>query len=282
MRKRLNILLFIWRKEHVMYLLYGIGVCLFVLFFQPFSDQPSHHHNSSIIAISIAGIVLLSILVVRTFYPCLTANIPDINQESVSVFKSSIIIWALSSISCSLYLYSVEFVEMTYYLLFKVVIVCISAPVILVLSDRFVNLKMKNELLIQERKNLQNISDGIKEKKLNSYIEFVSNNGFENFCLLSRDILFIKSADNYVEIHYIDKDRVKMKLIRKTLRNIGLLIKQYPNIIKCHRTCIVNINHINKLKCNRGSHYLIMENNEIKLPVSRLFLQEVKESIELF
>jgi DNA-binding LytR/AlgR family response regulator len=95
---------------------------------------------------------------------------------------------------------------------------------------------------------------------------------------LIADVAFIKSADNYVEIVYVEGDTYKKKLIRNTLKNIELQIKQYSNFIRCHRISIVNFHFIEKLNSNYGNHWITIKGYEEHIPVSRQYLLKLKES----
>ena len=55
---------------------------------------------------------------------------------------------------------------------------------------------------------------------------------------------------------------VEKKLIRSTLRNIELQLMDQSDFIRCHRTSIVNIIHINKLVRNYSGYSLKMSKLE--------------------
>jgi len=140
-------------------------------------------------------------------------------------------------------------------------------------------LKQQNESLIAEKKKLQNEVANCEEDNLNKTIEFNVENSSENFKLMNSEIAFIKSADNYIEIVYKEENNFKKKLIRNTLKNIELQIKQYPDFIRCHRTCIVNTLYIEKLNKGYGNHWLAIKEYSEPIPVSRQYLLKIKEAL---
>lgn len=85
------------------------------------------------------------------------------------------------------------------------------------------------------------------------------NDGIDNLLLISGDyqkdeialppanIVFIKSVDNYVSVHFIEDNTLKKHLIRSTLQNIEGIINQ-PFIVRCNRSVIVNLNKIESVK----------------------------------
>jgi DNA-binding LytR/AlgR family response regulator len=97
--------------------------------------------------------------------------------------------------------------------------------------------------------------------------------------LLIADIAIIKSADNYVEIVYKEGNIFRKSLIRNTLKNIELQLKEYPNFICCHRICIVNKIYIEKLTKRFDTYWLTLKEFNEQIPVSRQYLLKLRESI---
>ena len=54
-------------------------------------------------------------------------------------------------------------------------------------------------------------------------------------------------------------------------------LKPFPGFIRCHRTCIVNINHTEGLLRESGNHWLSIKNHQGQVPVSRQYLMQVKK-----
>jgi DNA-binding LytR/AlgR family response regulator len=202
-----------------------------------------------------------------------------VNEPVLTSYLSGFIILALCSVAFVFYLRYVGFVSISFYIVFKVVLTCLAPPVALKLYDVNKELIQQNESLISERKTIQKQVEKYEEDNLNKSIEFISETGTENLTLLIAEVVFIQSADNYVEIAYMDGDNFKKMLIRNTLKNIELQIKQYSNFIRCHRTCIVNMHYIEKLNQNYSSHWITLKGYHEKIPVSRQYLLKLKETL---
>jgi DNA-binding LytR/AlgR family response regulator len=157
------------------------------------------------------------------------------------------------------------------------VLICLAPTVIIRLYDSFTVLKHQNELLLVEKENNQKQLNKIKEEDLNKSIEFISENKAENLTIPIADIVFIKSADNYVEIVFTKDNIFKKKLIRHTLKNIELQIRPYSIFIRCHRVCIVNRNFIEKLSKSFSSYWITIRGYQEQIPVSRQYLLKLKE-----
>jgi DNA-binding LytR/AlgR family response regulator len=201
------------------------------------------------------------------------------NSPVLTSYLSGFIILALSSVAFAFYLRYVGSVSISFYIMLKVVLICLVPPVALKLYDVNKELIQQNESLVSERKIIQKQVEKYEEDNLNKSIEFISETSTENLTLLVSEVVFIQSADNYVEIVYMDVDKLKKELIRNTLKNIELQIKQYSNFIRCHRTCIVNMHYIEKLNQDYSSHWLTLKGYKERIPVSRQYLLKLREAL---
>jgi DNA-binding LytR/AlgR family response regulator len=186
---------------------------------------------------------------------------------------------ALGSVAFVFYLRYVGHVAITFHIVFKVALICLSAPIVLRIYDIIKELRQQNDSLLKERKSVQKQIEKYEEDYLNKSIEFISENNGENLKLAIADVAFIKSADNYVEIVYWEVDTFKKKLIRNTLKNIEFQIKDYTNFIRCHRVCIINTHFIEKLHKDYNNHWLTLKGYSEPIPVSRQYLLKLKETI---
>lgn len=100
----------------------------------------------------------------------------------------------------------------------------------------------------------------------------------ENYIIRNRDII---EKIPYKDIIYILSERHYMEFVTKSksykhLICIKDVLKHLPSqFVRCHRTVIINVNHIQKLE----GHKVIMTNKVI-LPVSKTYLQNVRTKLE--
>jgi DNA-binding LytR/AlgR family response regulator len=278
--KRPNHLIGLLNDELALFLSISFGLFLFVLFFEPFPLERFDFNNRLVFVAGLSAIVFLMMVLIRVITPWLLMNDKQINHERI--FSSQLggfIILVLSSVGFAFYLRYVGQVGITFYIMIKVVLICLVPPVTLGIYDAFKELKKQNESFITEKTALQKQIEKYEEDYLNKSVEFFSENFSEKFDLPAVDVAFIKSADNYVEIVYKEGDSFKKKLIRNTLKNIEQQIKPYSNFIRCHRICIVNLHHIEKLESSDNNHWLSLRGYNEPIPVSRQYLLKLKESI---
>jgi len=258
----------------------AFGVFLFILFFQPFYLERFDFDDRLLFTGGFGLIVfIISLLMWIFFHLLLHKNNGNGNDYSIGSFMIGVIITILCSVAFTFYLRYVGLVSISFYVVFKVVLICIFPPLVYKLYESYTGLVKQNESLVVERKIIQKQIEHYEEENLNKTIGFISENRAENLTLLISEVIFIQSADNYVEVVYMEGESYKKKLIRNTLKNIELQIKQYSNFIRCHRACIVNLHYIEKLNQDFSSHWITLKKCPDKIPVSRQYLLKLREAL---
>lgn len=278
MNRKLNQLIYLVKEELALLLSLGFGVFLFVLFFQPFTLDKFDFNNSLLFVAGLGAIVFVFVVLVRVVFPWLIQKYDKGDNETIfSSFMSGFIIFVLSATAFAFYLHYVGSVDMTIYNLFKVALICLSPPLALRLYDAYKELKLQNESLLKDVERAEKQVEKFVEDDLNKSIEFISGYTSDNLNLLISDIAFIKSADNYVEIAYLEEGIIKKSLIRNTLKNIEQQMRPYRSFLRCHRICIVNTHHIEKLTKEANNHWLTIIGYDEQIPVSRQYLLKFKD-----
>jgi len=280
MKKRKNRLILLLNNELLLFLSISLGIFLFILSFQPFPHDEFDFYYRLLFKVGLGAIVFMFMFLIRSLYPYLLGSVSQSDEEiTLSSTMSGFIIWVLSSIAFVLFLKYVGFVNISGYIVFKVVLICFVPPLVLMIFDRLRELRTEKDSLISGNLILQQRVDTYREKDTKSSIDFISGTNGGKLSFILSDILFLKSSDNYVAVYYIDGDRYKQKLVRNTLKNIELQIKPLPNYIRCHRRYIVNTHYIIEQNGNCSNHTLTLEKYPEQIPVSRQYYIKIKDAI---
>ncbi len=258
----------------------SFGVFLFLLFFQPFSVERFDFNNWIVFKVGFGIIIFIFTIFVEVIFPWLIKEEDVKKNETPSItLISGFSLFILNSLGFAFYLYYIGKINITFDLMLKIILISIAPPILLKLHDYYINLSEKNKLLSREN---QTLKKQIKKYDLdyrNKSIELYSESGKEAIKIYASQIAYLKSADNYVEIVYNEYNIFKKKLLRNTLRNMEQQIMQYSNFIRCHRTCIVNINYVENLHSDYNKHWLSIKGYDETVPVSRQYLYKLKEVI---
>lgn len=256
------------------------GLFLFMLFFEPF-PVPQYSFNNHILLFAGAGLIIFFSSVASTVIIQFLARVFPENLETkpeITSYTRGLLIFIISSIGCIFYLVYAGKVELNISIIVRIFLICISPGIILEIHDRITNLKANLSRLASGRATGEKVD--VSRDFPGKEIEFISENAAENFILEADDVVFIRSADNYVEISYREGDLLRKKLIRNTLKNIEFQLSHFPVFIRCHRICIVNINHVESLKLVNYNYVLSVKGQSEKLPVSRQYLMRLREALE--
>jgi hypothetical protein len=277
--KRIEALIQSLKDELGLFLSISLGVFVFVLFFQPFPLKNLDFNNGLVYVAGFGGIILLTMVLIRSLLSWLMSRkeTENDNGKLFPPFLNGFLILIISGVSFEFYIRYVGSVGINFSISFKVFLICLAPPVILGIYDKINGLTQQVATLILEKKIVQKQVEQYEEDYLNKSVEFISENINENFSLLIAEVAFIRSADNYVEIVYKEGELYKKKLIRNTLKNIELQIRQYSNFLRCHRICIVNLHFIEKLARINENYWLIIKGTGEQLPVSRQYLLRLRE-----
>ncbi|WP_040281809.1 LytTR family transcriptional regulator DNA-binding domain-containing protein [Psychroserpens damuponensis] len=115
-----------------------------------------------------------------------------------------------------------------------------------------------------------------KNKKLEEQkIEIQGEGNYESLRLLLNDLICIQSSDNYVEVFYLDGNELKKSLIRNSLSKVSIA---FPQLLKTHRSFIINPFHFKSWKTEKGKHFLMLSQS-IEAPISKTYLVDVKAQL---
>lgn len=124
----------------------------------------------------------------------------------------------------------------------------------------------------KEAEQVPKLSDS--QSKYNNIFKFESENQKEQLRLSSDELLYLTSADNYVEVVFSEGLEVSKKLLRGTLARAEEQIHD-PNIIRCHRSYIVNLHKVISVSGNAQGFQLTLRGTDRIIPVSTTYKKEV-------
>jgi hypothetical protein len=144
----------------------------------------------------------------------------------------------------------------------------------------YVFINEKRERAKRERRVFK-IREINNENKINvsKEISINSDNEKERITFTADSLVYITSQGNYASFFLKKDDTIKEKILRITLTKITEELKDHPNIIRCHKSYIVNSNFINDISGNARGYLLKSNYISEEIPVSRTFS---KESLKIF
>ena len=103
----------------------------------------------------------------------------------------------------------------------------------------------------------------------------------DDFNLNMNNFLYAKADRNYVEIYMITDSGIVKKLKRISIKDFDFQLHHYQNIIRTHRSYMVNLNYLINVNGNAQGYKLSLRNYENTIPVSRSFIPKLEERLKI-
>ncbi len=252
----------------------SLGVLAFLLIFQPIEvsefSQKEIFYLLSGLALSTFFILTLNLIVIPSLFKKISANW-DIKRE---IIWNIWILFAISGSDFVLYTQLFGIININYSDIGRILLLG-SLPVavlIVINQQRLLRLNLKSA----QQLNKKLIENKQHKEKL---IHFESEYKKDGLILAANSLVLIKAADNYIEVFYESENQIHKQLIRSSLNKAEEKIAEFDFIIKCHRSFIVNTNHIKEIKGNSQGYMLYFENIDFPALVSQNNIEEFKKLI---
>ena len=113
-------------------------------------------------------------------------------------------------------------------------------------------------------------------------IPFYDDKGILKFSVKKENLLYLESAENYVNICYLNKGKVSKYLLRDTLKKMEESFAG-TEIIRCHRSYIVNFEKVKVIRKDRDGLKLEFDNPSMAdIPVSKTYVNAVMQTFSKY
>ncbi len=113
-------------------------------------------------------------------------------------------------------------------------------------------------------------------------IPFYDDKRILKFSVKKENLFYLESAENYVSICYLNKGKVSKYLLRDTLKKTGENFAG-TDIIRCHRSYIVNFDKVRVIRKDRDGLKLEFDNPAvIDIPVSKTYVNSVMQTFSKY
>jgi DNA-binding LytR/AlgR family response regulator len=249
---------------------------LFYLFFQPL-DLRNEDFNNRLVIISGFGFITFFLLGLNLIF--LPLIFPKFFQTGKwNIIRDIILnawIWILISTAYTFYARYVGLIEITAHSMFKILLLGLAPVAIMIVTNQNKILKQ----YLQNALELTKILDKEGKSENAEEVRIESDNKSESLLINIKNLLLIKSANNYIEVFWLEDEHTHKTLIRNTLTNVENQLLKYPEIIRCHRTALINKSYIEKKLSSSGGLQLKLRGIEGMVPVSRQYAIKVKEQV---
>ena len=253
----------------------SVGVPLFLLLLQPFDISLLPKRDKYYLIIGFGVITFLSLSLNLLFIPSLfpkkfTTLKWNVKKE---IFWN---LWILFTILTGYFFYckTLGILKFDFNMEIKLILTAIIPISALIIINQ-------NRMFRSRAKFADEINKKLKDNKLRleEIIYFNSDYQKDSLAIKVSLLLFIRSANNYIEVFWKEGDSFKNQMVRCSMAYAEELLKEHKFIIKCHRSFIVNINYIDRFEGNLQGYKLYFEKIDFPIPVSKNFAGNLQELI---
>ncbi len=243
---------------------------LFIIIYKPFNVEHWAEVSQFVFVACVMGVVLLgmSIAAISRVIMCYYAKKRPITYLSYIawVFVELVLMSAAFTICSTLTGVQLDIWEAfeksllnTSLILLIPYIVCITAFTLQDRNQRLRQFEDDYDKAIQQR---------VATKGL---ISFYDERGELQLSVTKENLLYIESADNYINIWYMKSNLPKKLMLRNTLKRTTELLAD-TNVMRCHRGFMVNMDQVKVLRREKDSFYLELGIEGVKdIPVSKTY-----------
>ncbi len=126
----------------------------------------------------------------------------------------------------------------------------------------------------------RNTGNTVIEVEQDDLIHFKDDNQTHRLTIMFDKLLYIESFVNYVVIYYEQHDEIVSFHLRSSIKRIENQ-EFSPQLVRCHRSFMVNFNKIVIFKKEKEGAFLQFENTTLpEIPVSKTYLEKITQKIK--
>lgn len=110
-------------------------------------------------------------------------------------------------------------------------------------------------------------------------ITFKSDTQKNDIHIFLDQFVFLSSFGNYIEIYHLKNNELTKSLIRNKISNIEKDLKEIKSVVRCHRSHMINLQKIDRVKGNLQGYQLFFKVVDMQIPVSRSYTRLIKEAV---
>jgi len=265
-------------KSLIIALLSGLFIALFLLYFEPFNLDLNTDGNK-VFHMSFFGCITTFVLLFFLFvFPLLLPNLfSDKNWKlGYQIILNMLILIVIATFNSiySNYMNSIPFGWDSYWLILSRTSVLGILPIAFItFSDYYLKVKSSLNSASNIIKNKKEYLKDLKEVTHQISTDLKS----ETFSFKENDFNYAIAVGNYIDMCSLDENTLKKVTYRVTLSSFEIQVKESSNLIRCHRSYLVNLNKVKNISGNAQGLKLELINQSEIIPVSRKYIPIVDQ-----
>ena len=256
----------------------GVFIGSFLILFQPFGVLAWNDPNKNLylagygLITTICGLIL-RFGIFKTFTKYHSEAKWNIGKEILSIMLLILLI-TFGNCFYSIFIFDIrQSLQGFLGMLLAVMVIGIFPTVFGVMLNYIYQLKKYNQPIIINQPQTTG-SQVVKEIQL---LKLTAENEKDSLNISTENLFYIESSDNYSTVFYQKETdgKLQKELLRSSLTRLESQISA-PNIVRCHRSFIVNLDKVEKVTGNAQGYKLHLRTSELFVPVARKYSEVVE------
>lgn len=134
----------------------------------------------------------------------------------------------------------------------------------------------------EKNDKLKAIAQGEPVFDSSKMVAFYDEKGILRLSLKIDNLIYIEAADNYVNIHYYNKEKISKFMLRSTLKKLEETFAN-SEILRCHRSYMVNFEKVKIIRKDKDGLKLELDlPSTLDIPVSRSYVESVMQTFSKY
>ncbi len=260
----------------------GTFIGLFLILFQPFGILDWNDPNKNLYLAGYGFVTFLCGLLLRfgifkTFTKYHSETKWNIGKEILSIMLLILLI-TIGNCIYSIFIFNIQQSFQSFLgMLFAVLVIGIFPTVFGVMLNYIYQLKKYNQPIVIQQSQVfdnQQVTDIVFDKKT---INLIAENEKDTLNVSLENLFYIESSDNYSTVFYQKETdgKLQKELLRSSLTRLESQILS-SNIVRCHRSFIVNLDKVIKVTGNAQGYKLHLSSHELLVPVARKYSEVIE------
>jgi len=275
-----------FRKSLIVGFCVGAFVAFFLIVFQPFNISlwldPAKN-------LKLAGFGLVSFVCSIFLSACLLFVPASEKEDNWKVWKEILVIICIVLLIAGGNLFYSDLIGIGSISLkgyFRFILITFSVGIfpialsVIVKYNRFLKLNQKNATEINTILDEKPVAVPTAASNEIRQLVLIAENEKDKLEMPWQQLLYIESADNYSQVHYLEGETPRKTLVRGSLKRMEQQCQPFSEIARCHRAYIVNLSRVSHVDGNAAGYKLSLKNTQTQVPVSRNFGGQIIEKLK--
>jgi hypothetical protein len=111
-------------------------------------------------------------------------------------------------------------------------------------------------------------------------LKLMDENGQLLIAIDPEQLLCVIADDNYLDLYLTEGQKTKKHTLRYTLSKLEQNCSTWPNLVRCHRKYLINLNQLEEVSGNAQGLRLRLKNLSSEVPVSRAMVPLIRQRLQ--